>query len=186
MNLKSQQKIISKAFPINRVAIEIIILSLLGALAVLLRAKLRIPIQMPGHHGLEVMAIFLLGRNFSKLPMASSITSIAAALFILFPFTGFKDPFLPLIYIAMGASIDLIYKYFKTKNASVILFALMGGVAYSIIPLSRILIHFTTGYPYQSFIKTGYFMPVVSHFIFGMAGALLAAGILYSINKIKK
>ncbi|MCD4745607.1 MAG: hypothetical protein K8R58_04855 [Bacteroidales bacterium] len=186
MNGKLQQKTISKAFPIDRTAFEIIILSLLGAFAIVLRAKLRIPLQMPGHHGLEVMAILLIGRNMSKIPIASSISTFVAALFILFPFIGFKDPFLPIIYILMGVTIDFTYKYFKQYRANIIFFALLGGIAYMVIPLSRILIHFTTGYPYQSLIKGGYIYPVISHFIFGVAGAVLAAGVIYSTKKILK
>ena len=183
---KSHQKNILGAFQIDNVAVELIILTLLGALAVLVRAKLRIPLNMPGHHGLEVMALFLIGRSISKISVASTITSLSASIFILFPFMGLTDPFLPAIYLLMGLFIDVFYKLISRNEINIILISLLGGLAYSIIPLSRILIHFTTGYPYQLFIKSGFVIPVISHFVFGVAGALLAAGILSTTNKIRK
>lgn len=186
MNGQSQPKTTSKALAINKVALEVFLLTLLGAFAIVLRANLRIPLQMPGHHGLEVMALLLIGRSVSKISIASSISTLAAALLIAFPFMGFKDPFLPVIYIMMGAVIDFSYKYFKSSKPQVFFFALIGGISYSMIPLSRIIIHFTTGYPYQFLAKGGYVIPVFSHFLFGSLGALLAAGLIYSTKRLTK
>jgi hypothetical protein len=186
MSGKSPQKTISKAYPINKVALEIFLLSLLGAFAIILRAKLRIPLNMPGHHGLEVMAILLIGRSVSKMSIASSISSMAAAMFIIFPFMGFKDPFLPVIYILMGISIDLMFRFIYNEKYKAITLALIGGIAYMLIPLSRILIHITTAYPYQSLIKGGYVFPVFSHFLFGVLGALLASALIHTTKKIRE
>ncbi|MBE9467326.1 MAG: hypothetical protein IMY72_03270 [Bacteroidetes bacterium] len=185
MNGKLQVKTISKKSLIEITATELIILALLGVFAVVLRANLRIPLQIPGHHGLEVMAILLLGRGISKSSFASSISCFFAALMIFFPFMGFKDPFLPLYYILMGATIDFLFKTIKNSKTNVLLFSLIGAIAYMIIPLGRLFIHFTVGYPYQSFIKLGYLYPVVSHFLFGATGAVIAVGLIFSANKIK-
>jgi len=186
MNGKPQVRILSKAFPTskNAIWIEVLLLGFLGILAVVLRAKLRIPLNMPGHHGLEVMALLLIARSNSNISFAGSISTLFAAIFILFPFMGFKDPFLPMIYIFMGLGIDIMFKFYSRIKESVFFFALLGGLAYMLIPLSRIVIHLLTGYPYSSLIKGGYFMPVVSHFIFGAAGAILAASLIYTTKKI--
>jgi ABC-type Fe3+-siderophore transport system permease subunit len=188
MNGEFVQKTISKAFPIerNQTIREILILAFLGVFAVVLRAKLRIPLSMPGHHGLEVMAIFLIGRSFSRISLASTILAVAAAFTILIPFFGFKDPFLPIIYILMGVAIDFLYKNIKGFNSNIVLFAILGGISYMIIPLSRIVIHLLTGFPYNSFIKAGYFLPVLSHFVFGLAGALLAASLINFTKRLRK
>ncbi len=186
MNGQLQPKTTSKALAIDRVALEVFLLTLLGVFAIVLRAKLRIPLQMPGHHGLEVMALLLIGRSVSKMSFASSISTLGAALLILFPFMGFKDPFLPVIYILMGAVIDFSYKYFKSAKPQLFFMTLIGGISYSMIPLSRIAIHFTTGYAYPSLLKSGYALSVVSHFVFGALGALLATGLIYATKKINK
>lgn len=189
MNIKSHQRIISKVFPINKTTllIDLIILSLLGALAVVLRAKLRIPLNMPGHHGLEVMAILLIGRQLSKISIASSISSLVAGLFIFFPVFGFKDPFLPLYYVIMGISIDILYYFLIKTKINFLTFSLIGGLAYMLIPLCRLFILFLLEYEYVSFIKHGFVIPLISHFIFGFSGGLAAFGLVnFSKKQIQK
>jgi hypothetical protein len=187
MNTKSQTKILSKVFPISRkqLAYELIILSLLGALAVVLRAKLRIPLNMPGHHGLEVMALLIGGRMFSKIPIASSISTFAAALCIYIPFLGFKDPFLPAIYLALGISIDVLFWFSKKIGTNFLLFAIIGGIAYTLIPAIRLFLHSLGAFEYVLFIKRGLIIPFITHFAFGFAGGLTAAS-LHLISKKKK
>ena len=186
MSGRLQQRTISKAFPVNLTILEIIWLAALGALAILIRAKLRIPLNLPGHHGLEVMALLLIGRKSSALPVATSISTAVAALFVLFPFIGLSDPFLPVVYVLMGAVIDLIYKLIRVIRENIIFFGLLGGIAYMIIPLSRIFIHLTGLHYYGSIARGGYLYPVATHFLFGAGGALLAAAIVYAAKKIKK
>jgi len=183
---KWQTKSLSKAFQISKTAAlaEVLFLLFLGAAAVLIRAKLRIPLNLPGHHGLEIMALLLFGRGVSNLKMASTFSSMSAAIFVLIPFMGFKDPFLPLTYMLMGVMIDFLYIRFRTLKPAIFFIFLVGGIAYMIIPLSRLLIHFVSGYPYMSFVKNGYLLPVITHFAFGGAGAIVASGLSKSFNKI--
>ena len=175
---------VSKHLPISRTVLEIAVLSLIGIAAVVIRTKLRIPLNMPGHHGLEVMAIFLIGRHWAKLPLASSISSLSAALFLLLPYAGIKDPFIPFIYLMMGTVIDLLYRFTFSEKRMLLSLVIIGSITYSIIPLSRLLIHFTLDYPYSSFLKIGYFYPVFSHFIFGASGGLLAGLLIKAQQKI--
>ncbi|MDD3636591.1 MAG: hypothetical protein PHN50_03275 [Bacteroidales bacterium] len=177
---------VSKHLPISRTVLEIAVLSLIGLAAVAIRTKLRIPLNMPGHHGLEVMAILLIGRHWAKLPLASSISSLSAALFLLLPWAGIKDPFIPFIYILMGIVIDLLYRFTFSEKRMLFSLLIIGSIAYSIIPLSRLMIHLSVDYPYGSFLKTGYFYPVFSHFIFGAAGGLLAGLLIKAQQKITK
>ena len=85
MNGKSQLRTISRAFPVSISVLEVLFLVSLGVIAVVLRAKLRIPMQMPGRHGLEVMALLMIGRKASNLPIATSISTFAAAFMVMFP-----------------------------------------------------------------------------------------------------
>jgi len=185
MNTKSQQKILSKVFPIERkqLSTEIIVLSLLGALAVVLRAKLRIPLNLPGHHGLEVMALLLGGRIYSKLPVASSISAVIAALCIYIPFLGYNDPFLPVIYILMGIALDVLYYFTNKFGMNFLIIAIIGGLVYSIIPVTRMFLHSVGAYEYVLFTKKGFIIPFISHFAFGFAGGLAASGFFILTKK---
>ncbi|PLX06367.1 MAG: hypothetical protein C0596_18030 [Marinilabiliales bacterium] len=178
MNLKLHPKSTSKALATNYASlVEVLILMGVGALAIILRAKLRIPINIPGHHGVEVMALIIAGRSLSNFKPASTISTLAASILILFPFMGFKDPFLPAIYITMGLTIDFLFVSFEKFRKNIVFLALLGGVSYMIIPLSRLLINLTTGYPYNSLLKHGIIAKIALHLTFGMFGALLGAGI---------
>lgn len=185
MNGKSQPKTISKAFPVNRLLTEVLILMLFGAAAILLRAYLRIPLNLPGHHGLEVMALLLIGRKISGLPYAASISTVTAALMIFLPLPGLKDPFLPIIFLLIGAVIDLIYRFISRFQENIFLFGILGGIAYFMIPFSRLIL-FIAGYPYESFVKFGFAVPLASHFVFGALGGMLAYGIVKTTEKIRK
>jgi len=188
MNGNMYQKSISKTFQTNTLSIvfEILFLLLLGVSAVMLRSYLRIPMNIPGRHGLEFMAILIIGRRVSKIPFASVIAMIGASSIMFVPFIGIKDPFLPVIYLLMGIVLDSLYFVFRNPSNRLAILTLIGGLAYMVIPISRVGIYLFTGVIDHSFIKWGFAIPIVSHFVFGIAGALLGAGLIYSIKKLKK
>ncbi len=159
----------------------------IGILAILLHARLRTPLNIPGHHGLEFMAILMAGRVASNIKWASSISSLGIGFILLFPIFGFKDPFMGFNYMLPGLFIDLFYNITRGLKWQILILSLIAGFAYFLIPISRLFIHAFTGYPYSSFIKFGYFIPVVNYFFFGVVGGFFGSGITLAIkNKIKK
>jgi hypothetical protein len=162
-------------------ALEIGMLLGLGMLGIVLHARLRLGLGIPGHHGLLFMALLMAGRTSSKLPWASSISSLGVASLLFFPFLGFKDPFIALIYLLPGLGLDLLYKNARLKS-KIWYLALIGGVAYMLIPLSRLTLHFSLHIPYTSF-RYGYLTPILSHFAFGTAGSLLGLGVKKLLKK---
>ncbi len=186
---KQQQKSIS-ALSHNSVFVNIAeyaVLFGIGILAILLHARLRTPLNIPGHHGLEFMAILMAGRVVSKIKWASSISSLGIGFILLFPVFGFKDPFMGFNYMLPGLLIDIFYNLTRQLKGQMLILSLIAGFAYFTIPLSRLFIHALTGYPYSSFLKFGYFIPVVNYFFFGLAGGIFGAGISLAIkNKIRK
>lgn len=188
MNGSTYQKSISRTFQTNTLTLvlEILLLLALGIGAIVLRSNLRIPLNIPGRHGLEFMAIIMIGRRISKLPFATIIMMLGASSFMFFPFIGIKDPFLPIIYVVMGVVVDTLYLLFRNPAKRLAILTLIGGLAYMVIPISRLTIYLFTGVLESSFIKWGFVVPVLSHFVFGIAGALLGAGFVYSINRIIK
>ena len=185
MNGKQQTGSISKALPVEKFITEALVVALIGAAAVVLRARLRIPLNMPGHHGLEVMALLMIARNYSRIPFAGSIATLTGGALMFIPFLGYTNPFLPVSYMIMGAGIDILYAWFRKLSHPRFFFVLLGGLAYIILPLTRLVFHFTGLFPYQSILKTGIAYTLLSHFMFGLAGAALGAALIYSARKIK-
>ncbi|HSH52886.1 MAG TPA: hypothetical protein VK982_14265 [Bacteroidales bacterium] len=187
MNGNLSQKAISKAFQTNTVSVvfEILFLFVLGISAIVVRSYLRIPLGIPGRHGLEFMAFIMIGRRISKLPFASVIAMLGATSFMFVPFIGIKDPFLPIIYIIMGVVIDSLYLACKKSNNRLAILSLIGGIAYMVIPVSRIGIYLFTGILENSLVKSGFIIPILSHFVFGVAGTMLGTGLIYSIKRIR-
>jgi len=187
MNGKLSQKTISKAYQTNTltVVLEILFLFVLGISAIVVRSYLRIPMGIPGRHGLEFMAFIIIARRISKLPFASVIAMLGATTFMFVPFIGIKDPFLPVIYIIMGIVIDILFFAFRKPYNRLAILSLIGGIAYMVIPVSRIGIYLFTGILESSFVKSGFIIPVISHFAFGVAGSLLGAGLIYSIKRLR-
>lgn len=187
---KQQQKSISglshRSAVYTRI-FEYVVLFGLGILAILLHARLRTPLSIPGHHGIEFMAILMAGRVASNIKWASSISSLGIGFILLFPVFGFNDPFMGFNYMLPGILLDVYYNLIRQFKWQLLILSLIGGFAYFTIPLSRLLIHAITGYPYGSFIKFGYFIPFMNYFLFGLAGGFFGSGITLAIkSKIKK
>lgn len=185
MSGKQQQKSISvlSRSSVYLLIAEYAVLFGIGILAILLHARLRTPLSIPGHHGLEFMAVLMAGRVASKIKWASSVSSLGIGFILLFPVFGFKDPFMGFNYMLPGILIDVLYNLTRSIKWQLLILSLIAGFAYFMIPLSRIFLSTLTGYPYASFLKFGYFIPVVSYFMFGLAGGFTGAGITLAIKR---
>ena len=180
-----QQKSLSKAYLTNRTlakVLEIILLLLAGVLAIVLHARLRTPLNIPGHHGMEFMAIILAARLSSNMKWASSISALGIGIFILFPVLGFKDPMMGFNYMLPCFFMDIAYNTIQNKKYGNLILAVPAGIGYMLIPLSRIITTFLTGYPYSSFLKYGFVTPLATFLLFGLMGGILGIGI-YSVGK---
>jgi hypothetical protein len=164
-------------------AAEYLVLFGIGIIAIMLHARLRTPLNIPGHHGLEFMAILMAGRTASRIPWASSISSLGIGFILLFPLFGFKDPFMGINYMLPGFIIDIFYNLSRQFKWQLFIMAFVAGIAYFTIPLSRLFISAFVGYPYSSFIKYGYIIPMISFFAFGMAGGFVGTGLTQAVVK---
>lgn len=165
------------------VALEYLILFGIGIIAILLHARLRTPLNLPGHHGLEFMALLMAGRVASNTRWASSISSLGIGLMLLFPAFGFKDPLMGINYMLPGVMIDFLYAHTRHYKWQLLMLALVSGVAYAMIPFSRLIIHLVSGFPYGAFAKNGYLVTFAGFLFFGMAGGFAGAGITNSLLK---
>lgn len=163
--------------------IGILLLILTGVFIALLRAYLRVPLNIPGRHGIEVMGILMAARMISKQRFASSLSMLAGGSMMLLPFMGFKDPTIPVMYIMMGFSLDFLWTQFNLSSRNAYVLAFFGGLTYMMIPVLRLGIHFSGIFFISSFAKHGIILPIVSHFLFGALGTLVTFGIIKYIKK---
>ncbi len=157
--------------------LEVFLLMMAGAFAMFLHHKLRIPMNTPGHHGLEFMMIFVVLRLSSNLRYAATLAVVGTGLFIMLPGYGASTPLHSVSYLLPGLILDLFYNLNENSMKRIIALALISGLAYMSIPLSRLLVVAATGFPYNAFIKFGTFYTIVSFFTFGMIGGLLGFGL---------
>ncbi len=182
-----QQKSLLREFLTNQTlakVFEITLLLLAGVIAIVLHARLRTPINIPGHHGMEFMAIILAARLSSNIKWASSISALGIGIFILFPVLGFKDPMMGFNYMLPCFFMDIAYNTIQNKKYRNLYLAIAAGFAYMLIPVSRMITTISTGYPYSSFLKHGFVTPLATFFLFGLMGGILGTGIYFIGKKL--
>lgn len=178
-----QAKSITKVFQTNwAIALETVLLFALGGLAITLHAKLRIPIKVPGHHGLEFMALIIAGRSITRIPFGSTLSGLGVAAFCFLPFLGFNDPFMPIVFFIPALLVDLGFRALPGLQNKVWYLAIVAALAHASIPLTRIIISLLTGYQYGS-LQGGLVYPMFSYLEFGLLGGLLGAGVVWVFRK---
>jgi len=187
MNGNVLQKSISKVFPnkTTATAVEILFLLLMGAIALLIHAKLRIPMHLPGKNGLVFMAIIISARASSRFSFGASMACLGSASLFLFTNLGFDDPFMPIVYILLGISMDFLFGIAKTISSNVFHIAIVSGLSWMLIPIIRTGVSLITGFPYQSLLG-GIAYSLFTHFVFGLLGGLIGAGLVYWADKTSK
>ncbi len=179
---------ISSLFP-SRIAgtlAEVVFLLFLGMLAMVIHAKLRIPLQLPGRQGVIFLTLIILGRGVSQFPLAGSIACTGSALMLATSWLGFREPLAPVVYIMIGFILDILYLNFRRVMPFVMATVLSCAIGWMFIPLIKLGIASMTGMLFTSF-RFGIAWPVATHLFFGLAGGLLGASILkLSAHLLKK
>jgi hypothetical protein len=184
MSSQVLQKNLSKVLP-NSTAVtiaEILLLFLVGMLAITLHAKLRLPMHLPGKHGILFMFFLISSYSFSRFRFATLITCLGASTLLMTGTLGVTDPFIAGAYISMGIFIDLMLNSSSKLIGKVWFISLVSGLGYAVIPVYRLIISALTGYIYPSLLTT-FFYPFFTHFIFGATGGFLAALAAQQLSK---
>jgi len=158
-----------------------LLLVMAGGLAAYMHFRLRIPLNIPGHHGLEFMAIISLVRLSSNLRYAGMLAMLGTGFVLLIPGFGGGTMMHAFSYLLPGLVLDLFYNADKNRIHILFAIAMASGIAYMCIPLSRLLLNMFTGYPYMAIVKFGAVYTILSFFLFGMMGGLLG----FTLNNIK-
>jgi hypothetical protein len=165
------------------VASETVWLVALGATAAIGQVLTRDNLGLPGHQGLILLSLLMVGRTTTKARWAATTSGISAASVSMIPVWGFNDPFRWLPLLLVGVIIDLAFLALARWTRHVWLIALIGGVAYVAKPLVRIAINAATGIPIGT-VQLGVAYPIVTHFVFGTAGAAIGAGVIFGARRL--
>ena len=179
--IKSWTKTLSNPYaPEARGMLSIGSLLLLGAAAGLLHVHLRYPLNIPGHHGLEWMALLLFGRLLSDQRGAATILASGAAASYLLqtPFLSLAHDFKPaLVFLLTGTGADIMFPYLRDRLPVILTAGLIGGLVFVCKPAVDYALFILTDMHVGSFAKHPAFLPFLSHFLFGAVGGV-GGGIL--------
>lgn len=145
----------------------------LGVAIVLLEQTFRWPLQLPGHHGLEAMALLVFGRLSCTNPWSATLVGASAAAAA--PFVGADHGVLmPLFYVLPGIVLDAGYRVWPRLVSQALLFLpLVAAVAFAAKPVVRVVANQVFGMPFGS-LRAGPVYPILTHLMFGFLGALAA------------
>ncbi len=145
----------------------------LGVAIVLLEQAFRWPLQLPGHHGLEAMALLVFGRLSCTNPWSATLVGASAAAAA--PFVGADHGVLmPLFYVLPGLVLDAGYRLWPRLVSQALLFLpLVAAVAFAAKPVVRVVANQVFGMPFGS-LRAGPIYPILTHLMFGFLGALAA------------
>ncbi len=187
MNGKLHQKTLLRRFPISfsGLIFESAFLFFIGILPIVFHFRSRYNLGIPGHHGMEFMAMIMIGRTVTRSRWASVMMTLGILTALFIPFLGIKNPVTAIVFIVPPFIVDLFYNYARNWKNKILLLALTGGIAYTALPIYKTILYLTTGFPYKPILLNPFY-PFISHFVFGFAGALLGASIVLTIKKNRR
>ena len=165
--------------------LEALLLLGCGMMAVVLHRATDNGMGLPGHHGIEWMALMIIGRASSKYRGAGTLTSIGASFASVLPFLRGDNPFTWIYYLLPGPVMDLAFRYLPRYADKLWFMVLLGGLAHVTKPIGQVTVNLLTGWPVGSF-RFGVAYPFATHLFFGMIGGLLGALVVLGINRYSK
>lgn len=147
-------------------------LASLGVLIVALERSFNWSLQLPGHHGLEAMALLVLARLSCTNPWSATLVGASAA--VAAPFLGASHGVLmPLFYVLPGLVLDLGYRLSPRFGRMLLFLPVLAALAYAAKPAVRVLANQLLGMQFGS-LRAGPVYPIVTHLLFGFLGAFAA------------
>jgi len=150
-------------------------LLVIGVVAGLLQVHLRYPLNIPGHHGLEWMALLLFGRCLGTQRYAATILASAAAASYLIqsPFVVVAHSMKPaVIFLLTGFCSDALYPVTRKYLPLIVNAGLIGGLAFIVKPLVMYVLFMLASLEVGMFVKHPDYLPFMTHFLFGMVGGI--------------
>ena len=184
MNGIFSQKILSKTFPTEWALTwwEALLLLGTGAFAVVLHRMFDEGLGLPGHHGIEWMALLIMGRSMSRFRGAGSLAGIGASLATAIPMLHSNNPFTWLFYLLPGPIMDLAFRYLPGYVNKLWFLMILGSIAHVTKPIGQLFINLAFGWPFGSF-RYGVVYPIAGHLLYGLIGGLIGALVVLGIRR---
>ena len=155
-----------------------------GFAAVALHKVFRWPMDLPGRHGLELMAILIFVRCSMSETYAATLSAIGGIL--AFSLTGHHFMVDSSILLVQGITIDLLYKNIVQRHMlSLGLLSVVAGLAHLLKPIIKFSYQYSASI-YSDSLNQGVFYPILTHFIFGFVGGLLGWLAWQAIDNIRQ
>lgn len=138
----------------------------LGVAIVLVHQAFRFPLNLPGRHGLDAMALMAMGRLVGGYRWSAGLVGASAGGTALLVGAG---PLAPVLYPIVGILMDLGTRLLPHWRKSLFVLPLIAGLAWA----SRPVVRWLTGMEFNSLLH-GLAWPVFTHMLFGTVGALIA------------
>ena len=184
MNGIAYPKSASRAFPTDWMLSwwEALLLIGSGVTAVVLHRAFDTSLGLPGHHGVEWMALMIIARVSSRFRGAGTLSSVGASFASTLPFLQGGNPYAWLFYLLPGILMDFAFRYLPRYADQIWFLILLGGLAHTTKPIGQLTVNLITGWPFGSF-RYGVLYPFAGHLLFGMIGGLLGALIVLGIQR---
>jgi hypothetical protein len=161
---------------------EIALLSLCGALIVVLNTTFSLPLKIPGHSGIYWVVPVIVGVGIVKKPGAGTYIGLISGILATFFGLNTLHLFNLLIYLALGGVVDLaglLFLYRLDNPAAGFVAGAAGNLAKMVV---NYLLQTFLGIP-AAFIVIGIGIASVTHLVFGGLGGVIAALVLRSLLK---
>lgn len=153
-------------------AAEIGLLIGLGGLVVLAHASVHLPLKLPGHHGLEWMALLMFGRTLSRERHAATLVALSSAGLCGLPALGMSEPYMGLGYLLTGLGVDALHRWLRAPGPLTL--GAVAGLAHLAKPLWKWLAVQGLGLQFGAF-TAGAAYAFGSHLAFGFVGGVAGA-----------
>jgi hypothetical protein len=144
----------------------------LGAGMVVLSEAFRFSLGLPGHHGLETMALLATAKLSSNYRWAATITAISAAVTASAVGAG-HGGLVPVLFLLPGLVVDLGALLIPAWRRSLVWLPLFAGMGHATKPLVKWIV-LQDGTATLGSMAHGLPYPLVTHLLFGFTGALVA------------
>lgn len=173
-------------------ALELLLLLAVGVLAAVLHQSFRIPLRMPGYHGMEWFALLILARLLSNRGAAGMVVGLGAATTACIYAGGIgldgKSAQM-MTYLLQGCIVDALVFRPDARIRSLlpyfILLPVVGALTHMIAPLTRnVFSSMSAGTIEFGSLINGIGYPLSTHALFGAIGAFL--GLLLYLGSTRK
>jgi len=167
-------------------SLTVLALVSLGVLAVVAHQYFRFGLSMPGHHGLEWMALLLFGRMQSPRRWAGLNVALGAAgTHVWFAAVGPSTlAVMPVFaYLLNGLFVDLLFRFAPGGLPGIVKGIVLGGLAFMTKPIFFACAALLFGIHYGSAAKYGYLLPIATHFVFGAIGGICGVALAAATSR---